>query len=253
MIEKLYANGANAAQIQAWAAKNGINLNVPTVAPAAEETSKGLFAGLFGLRDKFGKGKSLLSGKFTLPNLGKLASDVRQTKLIEGGPTIGGAANTISGIYQGGKALSGLYENSNKDSDLSSLKKDINLSMASNPMYDMNLTAADEKILRQMQNGTLTNNWAGAAEGAMKGIPQAALSAIMGGLTGGPLGAVIGGAGSLLNSGISGYGQETDEANAQLQGLYSKLRASEDEYNSMKRPRGLRGAGLSSRYYNQLY
>ena len=253
MIAQLRANGASEEQIQQWAAQNGINLNVPTVIPASANASKRIFAGLSGLRNKFGKGNTLLSGDFALPNLGKLAKDVRQTKIIEGGPTIGGAANTISGIYQGGKALTGFYENSNKDSDLSSLKEDINLSIASNPMYDMNLTAADEKILRQMQNGTLTNNWAGAAEGAVKGIPQAALSAVMGGLTGGPLGAIIGGAGSLLNSGISGYGQKTDEANAKLQGLYSKLRASEDEYNSMKRPRGLRSAGLSSRYYNQLY
>ena len=230
------------------------NFTMPESTPSAGAAASGAggmpnpggIAGMFsGLRNKFGKDKTLLSGNFTLPNLGKLASDVRQTKLIEGGPTIGGAANTISGIYQGGKALAGLYENSNKDADLSSLKKDINLSIAANPMYDMNLTAADEKILRQMQNGTLTNNWAGAAEGAVKGIPQAALSAVMGGLTGGIGGAAIGGLGSLLNSGISGYGQKTDEANAQLQGL--------DEYNSMKRPRGLRGAGLSSRYYNQLY
>ena len=120
-------------------------------------------------------------------------------------------------------------------------------------MYDMYMDANDERLLRKAENGTLTNNWSGAAEGALKGIPQAGLSALMGGLTGGIPGALIGGIGSLVNSGIQGYGQGTQEAQAKLQGLYSKLRQANEEYRMMKRPSGLRSAGLSTKYFNQLY
>lgn len=218
------------------------------------KSNPGKIAGMFAnLRNRFGKDKPLFSGDFKLPNLGKLAKDVRQTKIIEGGPTIGGAANTLSGLYQGGTALKGLYDNMNLEDDLSSLKEDVNLSIASNPMYDTYLDAADEKIIRQMNNGTLENNWGNAVSGAIKGIPKAAISAMLGGLTGGIGGAAIGGLGSLANSAISGYGKGTEEASNKLQSLYSKLRQSNEEYRSMKRPSGLHRAGLQTRYFNQLY
>jgi hypothetical protein len=156
------------------------------------------------------------------------------------------------GVTQGVNALKGLYENSKAEQDLDSLKKDINLQIASNPMYDMYLDASDEKTLRQMKNGTLTNNWNGAIEGGVKGIPQAALSALMGSMLG-PAGAVIGGLGSLINSGIKGYGQKTQESQDKLQGLYGRLRQANEEYRTMKRPSNLRTAGLQTRYFNQLY
>ena len=221
--------------------------------PATANTSKGAFAFLSGLRNKFGEGKSLLGNNINLPNLKGLGKDIRATQLWNGGPTIANSANTIGGIYQGGKALKGIYENINNESDLKDLQKDIRLQIASNPMYDMYMDASDEKLLRKSKNGTLTNNWAEAAEGALKGIPQAGLSALIGGLTGGVPGALIGGLGSLVNSGIQGYGQGTQEAQAQLQGLYSKLRQANEEYRMMKRPSGLRNAGLSTKYFNQLY
>lgn len=219
--------------------------------PKNANSKSWLFAGLSGLRNKFGQGKSLTSLK--MPQLKGLGKDIRATQLWDGGPKISTAANTISGIYQGGKALKGLYENSMKDVDYNSLKNDISTQIASNPMYDMYMDASDEKLLRQMRNGTLPDNWSNAATGAAQGIPQAAGAAILGGLTGGVPGALIGGIGSLVNSGIQGYGQGTDQANAKLQGLYGRLKQADEEYRSMKRPAGLRRAGLSSQYFNQLF
>lgn len=243
--------------LQAANAAAGTNYTMDAIKtmmnPATANTSKGAFAFLSGLRNKFGEGKSLLGNNMNLPNLKGLGKDIRATQLWNGGPTIAKSANTIGGIYQGGKALKGIYENMNNESDLKDLQKDIRLQIASNPMYDMYMDANDEKLLRKAENGTLTNNWSGAAEGALKGIPQAGLSALVGGLTGGVPGALIGGLGSLINSGIQGYGQGTQEAQDKLQGLYSRLRQANEEYRMMKRPSGLRSAGLSTKYFNQLY
>lgn len=255
--EYLAEFGDPQAALEAANSASGSNYTMQAVQdmmnPAVANTSKGLFAGLSGLRNRFGTGKSLIGGKIDLSGLKGLGSDVRATRLIEGGPTVAQTANTLSGIYQGGKALKGLYENTQKDTDYNSLKNDITTQIASNPMYDMYLDANDEKLLRQMRNGSLTDNWSNAATGVAQGIPQAAGAAILGGLTGGLPGAVIGGIGSLVNSGISGYGQGTEQANAKLQGLYGRLKQADEEYRSMKRPAGLRRAGLSSQYFNQLY
>lgn len=235
----------------------GGTFNPYQVAPYMGNGGKGIGAGLSnlfaGLRNRIGPGNSLIKGDFNLPNLGKVASDVRATQLWQNGPTIAQSANTISGLYQGGKAVKGLYDNINAEQDLNSLKQDISTQVASNPMYNMYLDANDEKLLRQVNNNTLTNNWGGAASGVVNGIPQAALAAVLGGLTGGVGGAAIGGIGSLINSGISGYGKGTEEATGKLQGLYDRLRQANEEYRTMKRPSGLRRAGLSTQYYNQLY
>lgn len=250
VIASLRANGYSEDQIQTFLSQSGLLL--PTVVNSAGGGTGA--AGLFSrLRGRFGPGSTLLGGKIDLSGLKNLGSDIRATKLIEGGPTVAQAANTISGIYQGGKAIKGLYENIQNDADLNDLRKDIRLQMASNPMYNMYMDASDEKLLRQMNNGTLTNNWAGAFENGVKGIPQAGLAALLGGVTGGVPGALIGGIGSLVNSGISGYGQGTQEAQAKLQGLYDKLRQANEDYRMMKRPSGLRSAGLQTQYFNQLY
>lgn len=261
-LNRLYAQLINSGYTENEAIKIISQGNmIPYVSPAATSTASSAAnagasavgnAGLLaGLRNKFGSGKSLFSG--SLPNLKGLGKDIRNTQLWDGGPKVSTAANTLSGIYQGGKAIKGLYENSTKDSDYDDLKKDIALQIASNPMYDMYMDASDEKLLRQMNNGTLTDNWSSAMSEGVKGIPQAAGAALLGGVTGGLPGALIGGLGSLANSGISGYGKGTEEANAKLQGLYSRLKQADEEYRTMKRPSGLRRAGLSTQYFNQLY
>lgn len=257
--EKLAEFGNASDALQAANTAAGTNYTMDAVQTMLNQTTSGTNVGTFAklsgllpnIRNKFGSDKSLFSGN--MPDLKGLGKDIRATKLWDGGPKISTAANTLSGIYQGGKAIKGLYDNSTKDADYNDLKKDITLQIASNPMYDMYMDASDEKLLRQMNNGTLTDNWSNAMSEGVKGIPQAAGAAILGGLTGGVPGALIGGLGSLANSGISGYGKGTEEANAKLQGLYSRLKQADEEYRTMKRPSGLRRAGLSTQYFNQLY
>ena len=198
-------------------------------------------------------GATLGADKITaLNNIGDISKS-GTLKTPGQGISLGKLANWGTGIYQGGKAIKGIYDNVQSDNDLRSLKDDINISMASNPMYDMYLDASDEKLLRQMQNGTLNNSVDNIANGIMEGLPSSLLQAGTGFLAGGVPGALIGGIGGLLNSGISGYGQGTEEINAKLTGLYNKLKQAEEEYRSMKRPRGLSSAGLQSRYFNELY
>ena len=54
-------------------------------------------------------------------------------------------------------------------------------------------------------------------------------------------------------AGIQGYGSAIQDKDAELQALYEALSNAEQDYNSMRRPANLRGAGLSSRAYNSLY
>ena len=194
-------------------------------------------------------------GSGQMPNLGTL-NDMRLKAIntpILGGPTVSQVANIGGGIYHGANALSGLMDNSNAQKDLNSLKSDITLAMASNPMYDMYLDASDQKLLRQMKNDRLEGTHGGTVKGIVNSLPKALLNTGLGFLAGGPAGAAIQGIGTLANAGISGYGQGIDEQYAQLQGLYDKLQRANDDYLSMKRPRGLRQAGLQSQYFNQLY
>jgi len=213
----------------------------------------GMFSGIRSwFRKRFnpiGSNKPLFKGDVNLPSF----KGIREQSLFEGGPSVGGLARTGMGLYQGGKALKGIYENANAESSLTSLKNDINTAIASNPMYDMYMDAADEKTLRQMQNGNLTDSWGGAAEGTIKGIPQALLAALIGGVAGGPWGAAINGIGSLGNSAISGYGNKIEETSGKLQGLYDRLRQANSDYKAMKRPTGLGRAGLQTQYFNQMY
>ena len=228
-----------------------IGANAGTATGNAAANPTGLAGLLFNLRNKFGDGKTV-GPNLGFGNVKGLLKDVQNTNVMGLGKvkTLGTGA---MGLYQGGKALKGLYDNTNKDASLTSLKNDINTAIATNPMYDMYLDATDERTLREMQHGGLTNGIGGALEGGVKGIPQALLSALIGGAVGGVGGAITNGVGSLINSGIQGYGNNVDQASAKLQGLYGKLRQAESEYKTMKRPNGLGRAGLSTQYFNQLY
>ena len=266
MYQRLITSGASDSQLSEWAAANSItpellaqlaaNNRTPTFGaqlpsvPGAQATNAAGFLSKF--RGMFGNGKVLGPNIGNFGDLKGLVGDVQNTNLMGLGK-VKHLSQAGMGIYQGANALKGLSENAGKDSDYNSLKNDINLSIASNPMYDMYLDAADEKRLRQMRNGSLNNGMNGALEGGMKGIPQALLAALIGGVAGGPGGAVINGVGSLVNSGIKGYGNAVDKATGELQGLYSKLRQADSEYKTMKRPTGLGRAGLSTHYFNQLY
>lgn len=210
---------------------------------------KGLFGGLMG---KFGKGKSLFgssgSGGPDLSAFKNLGSNVRATRLFDGGPKIGTLGLAGMGAYQGINALQNGMENAQADTEYNNLIRDIKSSAYSNPMASQYLTADQNRLLRQARTGGLdAGNWGGAAQGAVQGIPQALVSSLIGGVVGGIPGALIGGLGSLGNSAIQGYGNRTREQNDKLSSLYSALQNAEMDYRDESNQR------IRNRHFNYMY
>lgn len=239
---------ATAAMIQAQNPMNLVTDFYGANTPNAPKGIKGWFS-KFGSNLK--EGKPLINANGPgLQNIKDMRTNLLGTRLWNNGPKISTAANTINAGVQGIQALKGLYDNSQTDTDISDLKQDVRELKLSNPMYADNLTPDQLKTLRQLESGTQGADMGDALEGGLKGIPKALFGALMGGLTGGIPGAVIGGAGSLINSGIEGYGKAQQEQVADLQGLYEALNQGYSDYRSMKRPSNLYTGGLQSRYHN---
>lgn len=220
-------------------------------APNSPNPGRGLggIGGLFrNLRGRFGAGRSLFGGNFDWDAIKTLPRDIRATQLINGGPTIGQVGAAGMGAYQGIKAIKGLTDNAQADTDYNSLIKDIRSSAYANPMASQYLNSEQNKLLRQARTGSLdTANWGGALGGMAKGVPNALLSTLVGGLVGGAPGAVIGGLGSLGNSAIQGYGDRTRAQTDSLSGLYSALQNAETAYRDEANSR------LRSRHFNYMY
>ncbi|WP_322353938.1 hypothetical protein [Paratractidigestivibacter sp.] len=191
-------------------------------------------------------GKAVFDG-VNLPSIGQFGKDLRGIKLTDN-LKLSGAANALSGVYQGGTAIKNGIDLSNSSSDLDSLKKDILASAASNDIASSYLTSADQLALRKLKRGdTGVNQWGGAMSGIMSNLPKTLASTAIGGLTGGGLGAAIGGIGSLVNSGLSGANNVTQERSAALQNLYNNLLNAETNYN------GERSSRMRNRYFNTYY
>lgn len=226
---------------------------------------KGLFGG-FGASNVGNKlgGFSNALGNFSLQGVTDYAKGVNQSyQAATGNPLwsksggidkLGGLANLAGILMQGGQAVSGLYDNDRQADNLDDLMSDIESSAYANPLASSYLNADQRRTLRDIQKDRFDDpSISDALGGAMKGIPKALLSAVGGYLTGGVPGAAIQGIGTLVNSGIQGYGSAIQDRDAELQALYEALSNAEQDYNSMRRPANLRGAGLSSRAYNSLY
>ena len=197
------------------------------------------------------EGKPLLNAKGPgLRHVKNTRTKILGAKLWKGGPKVSTVSNVLNAGIQGAQAVKGLYDNSQTDTDISDLKQDIRELKLSNPMYADNLTPDQLKTLRQLDSGTQGADLGDALEGGIKGIPKALFSALMGGLSGNLPGAIIGGVGSLVNSGIEGYGKAQQEQMSELQGLYGALNQGYSDYRSMKRPSNLYTGGLQSRYRN---
>ena len=149
------------------------------------------------LIDSLEKDPTGASGKYTAQQLADAAKlgDIKLTGQVEvpgKGMSLGRLSNIGMGLYQGGKAIGGLMNNSNTQNDLDALKRDINAAKVSNPMYDTYLDANQEKMLRQLSNNTYNDaTFDDAMKGVSKGIPSALLATLFGGLTGGVPGAII--------------------------------------------------------------
>lgn len=243
-----------------------------TVPPVATATATGVKPGVGGLFSNLtasnvgGKlgGISNKLGNFSLQGITNYAKGVNNSyQAATGNPLwskaggidkIGGLANMAGLLMHGGQAVSGLYDNDQQSGNLDDLMSDIEASAYANPLANSYLTADQRRTLRDIQKDRFDDpSMSDAWNGVIKGVPKALLSAVGGYLTGGIPGAAIQGLGTLANAGIQGYGSAIQDKDAELQALYEALSNAEQDYNSMRRPANLRGAGLSSRAYNSLY
>lgn len=168
----------------------------------------------------------------------------------------GGAATGLSLAYQGltaGKVLGDYFTNkTNTDSFINDIKTEA----YSNPMVAGQLDARNQKLLRQIQNGTyaaqngLTDLGTGVG-GALKALPKAALVGLGTGLVGGKGAGLVNFFGTLAKGGIENA--NSSRYDADLQGLYQQLHGLNQDYQAMRRPSFVRQAGLQNRYLNQLY
>jgi len=214
----------------------------------------GLGGGLGKFRNFIGNPNFSLKGMFgSLNNAYKGQTGTDLWTKGAGIDGIGKLANIGGAIYQGGKAIGNLNAAGNADSDYNNTIKDIKMSAAANPMAMSALDISQKKLLRQARSGTAKNDMDNIMSGVGRGLPDIAKNAVLGFATGGVPGALIQGIGTAVNKGTEGYTQGTEEAQAKLQALYDRLNAAEQEYNMMRRPQGLYGAGLQSRYFNQLW
>lgn len=200
---------------------------------------------------KFGPGKALFGkgdGGATWDSIKQLPSNVRATSLFEGGPTLGNLAGGAMAGYQGIDAIRNLSDLSNTSTNLSDQMSDIKAMAYANPMVGTYLDPAQQKLLRQVRSGTVANGTAGEAMGnVIKNLPKALLMTAVGGVTGGGLGAISGGLGTLVNSGIEGASTSKNNTASKLEGLYSALSQANQDYRDNTNER------LRNRHFNMYY
>ena len=208
-------------------------------------------SGLAKFFSKFGPGKALFGkgdGGATWDSIKQLPSNVRATSLFEGGPTLGKLASGAMAGYQGIDAVRNISDLSSADTNLSDQMNDIKAMAYANPMIGTYLDPAQQKLLRQVRSGTVANGTAGEAMGnVIKNLPKALLMTAIGGVTGGGLGAVSGGLGTLVNSGIEGASTSKNNTASKLEGLYSALSQANQDY------RDNTNEHLRNRHFNMYY
>lgn len=216
-----------------------------------QAAARGLFSNL---RGKFGEGKTLGPSIFGgLGGLKNLTKDVQNTNVLGLGKvkTLG---NIGMGAYQGLKGISNLNQLSDANSDLDTIKSQVNMSAMSNPLYASYLDSSQKQLLRKVQNDTYASGSGleGGLESGLKAIPKAAINTLAGFLIGNVPGAIIQGVGTLANAGLEGATKAKSQKASELQGLYEALASAEADYNSMRRPANLMTSGLQRRYASQL-
>lgn len=167
---------------------------------------------------------------------------------------IGKFANIGSGITQGIQGIQNLSNLGQSTSDYNDLQGDILAAYSSNPLASSYLSPDQMRMIRQIRRGNLPENTT-ATQGAFNEIVgnlgNTLTSAGIGLATGGIPGALIGGIGRLVNSGLSGANKAKQSNISQLDALYQNLLDAQSQYNAMKRP-NMTGLGLQQRY-QQMY
>lgn len=167
------------------------------------------------------------------------------------GKNIGMGANIAGGVIQGADALSGISNYTDAVDSNEDLLSKIRVSAMGNPLLSSYLTSDQLNLLGNIQNDAYGT---GATpedffKGAVSGLGSAVPAALLGLATGGIPGAIIGGGGALINSGIDNLSSAAGENAAELQALYQALQDAEMQYKSMRRP-NFTGLGIQQQYQN---
>ncbi len=150
------------------------------------------------------------------------------------GKNLGGLYNIGNVAVQGYNALQGLDEMSELRDDTDDLISDIVTSSYNSPTLQYDLNSEQLKLLRELRNDRYNTDvdfgdldllgiLADFGKGALTGAP------------GGIYGALIGGVGSALNSGIEDLQGGISADNAELQALYDAILNSEQQYKQLEK------------------
>lgn len=167
------------------------------------------------------------------------------------GKNIGTGANVLSGVMQGVDFAQGVDNYMDTLDSNEDLKSKIDIAAMGNPLLSSYLTSDQLDLLGDLQLG----NYDGTADagdflkGAVGGLGNAIVPTLAGFATGGIPGAVIGGVGTLINSGVDNLSNASGQSTAELQALYQALQDAEMQYKAMKRP-NFTGLGIQQQYQN---
>lgn len=166
------------------------------------------------------------------------------------GKNVGKAVPWVTAGVDAVQAIGDWSEYNNINSSNDDLLDKILISASNNPLVGQYLTADQLSLLNQIKNGTYEPEGdSNFLENALGGLPNAIIPTLLGLAMGGAPGAIAGGIGSLIGSGVSGYKDASSSKNAELSALYQALVDAEAQYKSMRRP-NFTGLGIQQQYQN---
>jgi hypothetical protein len=167
------------------------------------------------------------------------------------GKNVGKGFNIASTAMHAADALSGWSDYQKTQGANEDLMSKIRLSAMGNPLLSSYLTSEQLNLLGDVKSGRYDTSADSSdfIDGIQSNLGQAIPAALMGLVTGGVPGAIIGGAGTLVNAGIDNLTTASGQNTAELQALYQALQDAEAQYKSMKRP-NFTGLGIQQQYRN---
>lgn len=167
---------------------------------------------------------------------------------------IGPYANVANAIGQGMSAIGNISKLSRNTQDYNDLQGDVLRAYNSNPLARNFLNSEQLSTIRKLKRGNYKGNYKisnDVLSSIGSSLPNTIMNTLTGFAVGGTPGAVIGGFGSLINSGLKGASNTQNKNNAELEALYQALLDAEQQYNMMKSP-NMTGLGIQQRY-QQMY
>lgn len=196
----------------------------------------------------FAKGKQFINNNWSSSK----GLNLKNVPLL-GDVNVGKVAPWIQGGVSAAQALGGISDYTKNTSNYQDMLGDVLREYNSNPLANYYLTNAQKSDIRKLEKGYSNTGKADGGDffkGMGSGLGEAVPAALLGLVAGGVPGALVGGIGSLVNSGISGMNSAVAQDTADLEALYQTLVDANAQYNSMKKI-PMAGLGLQQKYVNQ--